>query len=128
MNKRCEQLENSMSFLNNHFESFKTEIVGLKEENQQMKKEIKTLKGEAIDSKSRSMRKNLLLYGVPESKDEISEDTARQFVKDKLEIETQDVEIERCHRIWPYQPGKCRPIVTNFIKFKDKETIKKASQ
>ena len=127
MNQKYEQLENSMSFLNNQFESLKTDIVGLKEENQQMKKEIKILKEEAIDSKSRSMRKNLLLHGVPENREENSETTVRQFVKDKLEIDTQDVEIERCHRIGPYQPGKCRPIVTNFMKFKDKETIKKAS-
>ena len=39
-----------------------------------------------IDLKSRSMRDNLLLSGIPESRGEVCEDTLRDFLKNKLKI------------------------------------------
>ena len=41
--------------------------------------------------------------------------------------DAKQIEIERSHRLGGFQKEKKRPIVTKFLKFKDKENIKKAS-
>ena len=102
-------------------------MADIKTENSTLKQDIITLQEAVIDNKCRSMRNNLLLHGVAEQKEEKCEDIIRQFAQQKLAINADTIEIERCHRIGKYQPGKCRPIVTRFLRFKDKETIKKAS-
>ena len=125
--KRVEQLETSITFINDEFESFKSDLADIKTENSNLKQDIMTLKEEVIDNKCRSMRSNLLLHGVAEQKEEKCEDVIRQFIQQKLDINTDTMVIERSHRIGGYQQGKCRPIVTRFLRYKDKETIKKAS-
>ena len=126
MFKRFEQLESSITFINNEFESFKSNLAEMKHENSHLKQDIIILKEAVIDNKCRSMRNNLLLHGVAENKDEKCEEVVKKFVQEKLAINTEQIEIERCHRIGGYQHGKCRPIVTRFLRFKDKESIKKS--
>ena len=125
--KKFEQLENSVSFISNEFDSLKSNMKTLEQENSSLKKDLTILKESIIDNKCHSMRNNLVLHGVAESKDEKCEDTIRHFIKEKLNIDTSHIDIERAHRIGPYRQGKSRPIVTKFLKYKQKEAIKKES-
>ena len=73
------------------------------------------------------MRNNMLIHGLPEMKEENCEETVRNFLQSKLEIDAKNIEIERSHRIGKFRPDKQRPIVSRFLRYKDKEAIKKKS-
>lgn len=133
-NKKLEGIEKSITFMSSEFDDFKTnisklqnEMESLKNENRQLKEEIYNNTDAILDSKCRSMRDNLLIHGIDENKNEECEETVRNFLETKLGIDTKCVEIERSHRIGKYQKEKKRPIVTKFLRFKDKENIKRCS-
>lgn len=132
--EKISNIENSMAFISNEFEKFRNDITNIqkevclvKEENRRLTVEIENIKDSIIENKSRSMRNNLLLHGIKEVKDENCEETVRNFIQNQLNIDTKDIEIERSHRIGRFQKDKQRPIVSRFLRFKDKETIKKSS-
>ena len=132
--EKITNIENSMAFISNEFDKFRNEITNIqeevclvKEENRRLVVEIENIKESIIENKSQSMRNNLLLHGIKESRDENCEETVRNFIQNQLNIDTKDIEIERSHRIGRFQKDKQRPIVSRFLRFKDKETIKKSS-
>ena len=89
---RFEQLESSITLINDEFESYKSNLAVTKNENSNLKQSINTLKEAVIGNKCRSMRNNLLLHGVAE-KEAKCEDVVRQFVLNKLD--TNKVNIDR---------------------------------
>ena len=44
-----------------------------------------------------------------------------------MKMNTDNIEIERAHRVGPRRQGKSRPIVAKFLRFKQKEAIKNAA-
>ena len=115
ISRKLTDFENSIAFMSDEFETLKTSVQSLesevrhiKKENFDLKEEISTLKESMVSEKARSMRNNLLFHGVPESKEENCEQTVRTFIKNKLNIEDSDYEIERAHRIGPYKRDKKR--------------------
>ena len=91
-----------------------------------MKREMSFIKGQVTSQQTRSMRNNLLVHGLCEEKNEDCENKIRSFLKLNLDYH-KEVDIERCHRLGPYKKDKTRPIVTKFLRFPDKEEIKKSS-
>ena len=79
-----------------------------------------------LTKKCRSMRDNLVLHNIEETRGENVEGVARRFIEQQMKVDTSHMEIMRCHRLGP-QRGKDRPIVANFLKHTDKESIRRSS-
>ncbi|CAB4042992.1 Hypothetical predicted protein [Paramuricea clavata] len=86
---------------------------------------------EIIDMRAHSMRSNLIFYNIreentPNEKEEV-ENKIKSLLRDKeLNSETEKIEIERAHRLGRNRNGtKPRPIVVKFLRFQDKEMIKR---
>lgn len=97
-------------------------------ENEQCKRE-QDMKAEIIDLKGRSMRDNLLFFGIEEEKGEKDSDCVQKvliFIEEKLghENATTDVKLHRAHRIGKYKPTGTRPIVAKFAYFPDREKVR----
>ena len=95
---------------------------------------------ELIDVKYRSMRENLLFFGLCETRDpdnpgrtaEDTEGLLRDFLKTEVLPDSQEtvdsITFDRVHRLGKYyDPTYPRPIVAKFERYTDRETIRKAS-
>ena len=90
--------------------------------------EIGRLRDQLLSEQTRSMRSNLIFSGIPETdRNENCESIVREFISHNMGVDDRDIPIERSHRLGPRQRGKNRPIVTKFLNFKDKETIRQAA-
>ena len=79
-----------------------------------------------VDLTWRSMRDNLLFHSILEAaNDEDCEATVQTFFKNELGI-TEDIRLERVHRMGRRVDGKCRPIVTKFSSYKKREVVRLA--
>ena len=89
-------------------------------------KSLRTLRDERDADVNRAMRKNLLLYGVPETgRHETwaqSEQAARNTFVEALGPEAGRVSIERAHRVSGH-PARPQPIVIGFSFYKEKEMV-----
>ena len=86
------------------------------------------LKSEIVDLKSRSMRDNLIFYGLREEKGEKDEDCVRkvlELIEDKLQIPgaKDTVKLHRAHRMGRYNSTKTRPIVAKFVYYPEREQV-----
>ena len=89
---------------------------------------IENLKNDAIYEKGRSMRDNLVFHGLRENAGENTEDVVRNFVHENMGFDCSQVEIMRSHRMGARHRNKPRPIVVKFLRFSDKEKIKKSGR
>lgn len=81
------------------------------------------------DLESRSMRDNLLLYGIREGgeKEDYGE-AVKDILRNVLNITNAgDILFDRAHRVGQFSGGKVRPIVVKFHYFTDREKNRKAS-
>ena len=97
-------------------------------EKEQSKKES-DLKAQVLDIQCRSMRDNLIFFGIPEEKGEIDEDCVRKilsFIEEQLDMEAAGIHIKLhgAHRMGRFNPTKVRPIVA---KFADRERVRKSA-
>ena len=82
------------------------------------------LKRRCIQSEDQSYGNNLLIFEVPEDKNEKCENIAKIIFKDKLKItETDDMKINACFRDGPYQKNRKRPIKVKFDSKSDKNAV-----
>lgn len=83
-----------------------------------MEEQAKIASQKLLDLQTRSMRKNLIISGLEESRDETPDqllETVRQFIAEKLKVQ-EDVQLKTAHRL-NYQDGsECKPVV---FKLKD---------
>ena len=136
LNQEVSEMKDSLNFVSCQFDSLNDEIKQTRETMKQNRSiiaeqanEINTLKEQALLDQGRSMRSNLVFSGIAEGDThEDSEYVVRQFIKEKMKINSDNIEIERAHRIGgPRRQGKSRPIVAKFLRFKQKEAIKRAA-
>ena len=75
------------------------------------------------------MRSNLVFYNLPEVDKEDSFATVRDVLVNKMEIDANnEIEIERAHRLGRKRDdGKPQPIVAKFLRYQDKEFIRKSA-
>ena len=126
--------------------SIESDINSLKRENEALKYKNASLADDVIDLKCRSMRDNLLFFGITEVTNsapitepsglserpmivsENCEDTVLDFCENVLNIDNPDrhIAIDRAHRIGRYNRGKIRPIVAKFKDTKSKTLIQSA--
>ena len=75
------------------------------------------------------MRCNLLFYNLPGSEQEDPFTIIREVLNEKMGInENGDIEIEQAHRLGrKREDGKPRAIVAKFLRYQDKEYIRKSA-
>ena len=83
------------------------------------------------DLEDRSRRNNIKIEGLPEADGgENWEQTAAnvsKLIKDKLEI-TEDILIERAHRVGQKSSTRPRSVIAKFLRFRDREAVLKNSK
>ena len=93
---------------------------------------IESLKG-CLDRQEQYSRRNcLLIHGLPESKNENTDELVIDTIKEKMGEEIEKNEIDRSHRLGaPKNNGKSRPIIIKFVRyntrcriFKNKKKLK----
>ena len=100
----------------------------LEENAQALQKDKASLEAKVTDLEYRSMRDNLMFYGIPEQLNEDCEARVKQFVSVALEIPQADkLTFDRVHRVGPPVQGKVRPIVAKFHYFKEREVVRSKS-
>lgn len=131
---RVEELEKSTQFISETFDelSVKTdeavsERAGIKKEIVKLTTENKQLREDIIDMQARSMRDNLLFFGLKEDREENCTDVVLDFCENVLEMTNAKdrLEIDRAHRLGKFKPDKTRPIVVKFNKFTQREEVRK---
>lgn len=155
LESKVNDIEKSVSFIDNHFESQKEDIKQHKNEikkmqqlcsnmqetiyQQQKREEINNDK--LLDLEFRSMRDNLIFYGLQEpptkpstpsktmepQKFDNCEELVKTFISDTLDIDTKDMEFNRIHRLGGKQAKKPRPIIVNFHRYSDREKVRQKS-
>jgi hypothetical protein len=81
-----------------------------------------------IDLEARSMRDNLIFYGIAETQDENCETLVGTFITETLELaEMKNTRLDRAHRLGPPNDKKTRPIVAKFHYYQDREKIRMKS-
>lgn len=89
----------------------------------------KEMKADITDLKGRSMRDNLLFFGIEEEKGEKDSDCCAKvlsLIEEKLghENATEEIKLHRAHRIGKFKPSNNRPIVAKFAYFPDRERVR----
>lgn len=76
----------------------------------------------------RSMRDNLIFYGIPETTgQENCDDLVKNLIETKLQIDTCDIIFDRVHRMGSNAAQKPRPIVGKFHYYSDREKVREKS-
>ncbi|KAH3845786.1 hypothetical protein DPMN_088075 [Dreissena polymorpha] len=86
----------------------------------------KVLTYKSIDAESRSMRNNIVIYGLTERLKGNCTHLVLNFISDELDIDTSDMHIERAHRMGRFDPKSRdakRPMVVRLRDYVDTETI-----
>jgi len=89
-----------------------------------------SLRDKVDDLENRSRRNNLCFEGIEESGrhetwDE-SEKIIKDLINDKLELNADEIQIERAHRVGKPKGHKSRTIIAKFLNYKDREQILKS--
>ncbi|XP_052806337.1 uncharacterized protein LOC128241093 [Mya arenaria] len=142
LESKVTEVETSCSFISNEFERQKTEVNEAKIEIRKLQQTCGDLKNQShefeiqkdqmndklLDLESRSMRDNLIFYGIQEHGPEENCDTlVKDFIASKLGIETKDLLFDRIHRLGSNKAPKPRPIVGKFHYYTDREKIRQKS-
>ena len=114
----------------------KTELTNLKGRCENLEKSNKSymeqcakLGSKVVDLESRSMRDNLLFYGVAEGGDmENCETLVKNVCADQLKIQdVHTIVFDRVHRVGSASHNKVRPIVAKFHYYRQRELVRQAS-
>ncbi|KAH3824193.1 hypothetical protein DPMN_126024 [Dreissena polymorpha] len=69
------------------------------------------------------MRENLLFYGCPDVLNENCQGTVKSIISEKLRI-VENITLNRVHRFVKPSNGKCRPIVSKFHYYQQRELVR----
>ena len=122
VNETADELKRNQITQDNAIKSLEESITTIKGQNLQLHQEV-------IDVRAHSMRSNLVFYNLPEEDKEDPFATVRDVLTNKMAIdENKEIEIERAHRLGRKRDdGKPRPIVAKFLRYQDKEFIRKSA-
>ena len=147
---RVSEVDKRCNFISEQYDSQKVEISSAKkdikivqDQCKQLNKRQKELEEESdrlnkldsklLDLESRSMRENLLLFGIEEERGFRNDNNeacimkVQEFLRDNLEFEEGDIrqiEIDRAHRIGRKRDDTMRPMVVKFHSYVDREKVR----
>ena len=139
INDLKESLEFSQNEYDDKFKNMGDKIQKLEEKINLMKEELHVIQttkpswaietdAKLIDLEDRSRRNNLRFEGIKEHENESWEDCENKIydlLENKLEMDIENVVIERAHRTGKKNKNRSRPIVAQFSFYKDKMNILK---
>lgn len=133
---RDKEFENMKKDLKRHSESLKK----AEELNHKMKKVVDDMETRSehvtdkiLEMEARSMKDNLIFYGLnepakPKEGESIIPDDCEKLVKDllndTLNMDSTTIEFNKIHRLGGAKAKKPRPIIVNFRRFADRESIR----
>ena len=137
---RLKSIEERINVQSTEVKGVKTSVHVLDEKMNKMNKRMDELEKKnteltlsKIDLEARSKRNNLLFFGVKESDKEDVNSIVQNIIKKDLGL-TGSFPLQRAHRfgvVWRNHIGKSadrpRPIIVNFLDYRDKETVRRAS-
>ena len=134
VSKKVTELQASIEFAHGEIEDIKKENVELKKQVKDMCRKVDQLTDEKgrvtakiIDLQARSMRDNLLFFGIHEEEEkEDCEQLLKAALYHHLKINAQEIQFARVHRIGRKIRGKTRPIVAKFERFKERQMVRDA--
>ena len=118
---KVSQLENDMKAVH----ELSAKVHGMEDTIRTMWDQMRELREECIYEKGRSMRDNLLFHGIREQPGENTEEVVYKLINDTLRMDCSRLEIMRCHRMGARRQNKIRPIVAKFLRYTDKEKLKR---
>ena len=142
IDSRLSTVENSCTFIGKQYDDHKREIddaksklKSLKGTCDQLEKKTKSLESEKsslevklTDLEYRSMRDNLMFYGVAEHENEDCEYVIKNIIADNLDLpRAGNITFDRVHRVGLPARGKTRPIVAKFHYYKEREMVRSKS-
>ena len=143
LDTRVTETEKCCEFLSETNESHKSELKTAKKQLdtlqktcQRFEKETQELKtqNDALDTKltdleARSMRENLMFYGIPEGgNNENCEELVKRVCTDIMQMQrTHEMTFDRAHRAGSRSGSKVRPIVVKFHYYSEREEVRKKS-
>ena len=134
--KSCQFISNANEENKKDIKSNKDELKGVKKRCDEVEKNTNTLKSsnlklesKMVDLESRSMRENLMFYGIAEGgDDENCDDLVKGVCRDILKVTTaHQMLFDRAHRVGRRYGAKVRPIVVKFHYYHERELIRKRS-
>jgi hypothetical protein len=126
--------ENSVKFASDYVDSAREASKKLESEVRELRSEIKymhadrkNMHDDILDIQVRSMKDNLLFFGVDEREGENYMDTVLTFCKNELGISdaAERIKLDRAHRIGPKRTNKTRPLVAKFCYFQQRKEVRK---
>ena len=134
--KVCEDIRKSQTRIENEITEGKVATDKLRQGFDMLQKKNESLSEEILELQTRSMKDNLLFFGIDECgtfEDRMQERCAEKihdFCEKELGIPTAkgQIKIDRAHRIGKFMHGKKRPVVVKFNYFQDKMSVKKQAQ
>jgi ribA/ribD-fused uncharacterized protein len=101
-------------------------VIALENDNVQLKSEMIKLKERVIDHENRNRRNCLEFEGIAQDDNESIQSLERElFVlfSGRMKINTDDIEIENCHRFGSIYQSKPRPVIVRFHSFKMRNKV-----
>ena len=146
-NKKHSSTETYLKKLEHDYKTLRCDYSTIKQENETLVASVSSMKEKLLEMEARSMRANLLFFGIEESAENIRdrsyrEDTEtllKRFIADEItfpegeNLDPYDIKFERVHRLGRPkfdQNGRLlrpRPVVAAFSNFKERETVWRAS-
>ena len=134
-----DQLAVQVASLTTSLEFCHASIAELKAENDSLRAQVTTITRDTDERRRqaandhdavvqlewRSMRDNLVFYGIDETKDENCDAVLAQFFTGELGV-TEVIDLARAHRMGKATPGKTRPIVAKFERYQQREKVRMA--
>ena len=134
--KSCAFMDGENDDRKKELKAAKTEVTSLKSrcetlenKNKNYMEQCAKLGSKVTDLESRSMRDNLLFYGVPEGGNtENCELMIKNVMAEKLNIpDVHTIMFDRVHRVGSASHNKVRPIVAKFHYYNQREIVRQAS-
>ena len=131
------ELTDSVQFMSNNFEEQKsinegllTRIQLIEDHHQKIKEkcheyeEMMVVQSLHIDSLEQYSRRNcVLLHGVPETADEVTDTLATETINNNLEMNIKAKDLDRTHRIGRKREDKIRPIIIKFARYNKRKQV-----
>ena len=116
-----ERLQETLDFNGN-------EVCDLKEEIKNMDNEINALNEKIAEMEQYQRRDNLRIFGIPESRNEDTDQLALKVFNDRLGVQLDLSDVSRSHRVGPNVPGKPRPIIVKFTNYRPRSKVFRAKR
>ena len=143
IDRRVEEVEKCCSFVSDKYESQKNDRKNTKsdikavenfcktmeEKNKEVDKQKERMYSKLLELESRSMRENVMFFGIEESEDEENDcsEIIMKFCRENLKMQQADIDqikLDRAHRMGAKRRNSVRPIVVKFHDYTDREQVR----